>query len=299
MIQYPKRSDSHIVGDLAVKMFANLCPSDWVITPQNPDYGIDLRIEPSSNGVLKGEEFGVQIKGRTNTSVKKDGNVSLFIKSSTVNYWLGKLNPTMIVLADTEKKQLWFNWLEYAYSNYPSLINSDSSIEINLIHKIGGEFSEQVKKYINSYFSRLREDLKDIYQDVQLSRLLLHVSALSRTLTRIHLTLTSNQKEKDVSDYINFLLLEYGIHDDFLMNLWKDDPQLCLRASSRITLILESKFEKYINLRNHFWNREKKLSSGDFHFIPFSYKALTQYLLSTLESLWDIDELLNELIVLK
>jgi hypothetical protein len=298
MTTYPKRPISHFVGDKAVRMFSNICPAEWVVAPLSPDYGLDLRVELAYEGALKGEEFGVQIKGRSQVMTGADGCVSLSIQSSTVNYWLGKLNPTMIVLADTENNRMWFNWLEYAYPKYPKLISSELSVDFHLSNQIKDEFASSVVTYVSSYFDRLRADLRDVAEDVQLSRLLLHVSALARTLTRIHLALTSGRNEKDLQDYMQLFLLGYGLHDDFLMNLWKEDSPLRLQVSSRVALIVESKLDEYIGLRNHFWLREKRVMSGEINFVPFSYKGLTKYLISTLESLWDMEEILNQLIVL-
>src|SRR5947208_1977939 len=94
----PQRPPSHFAGDEAVRLFMQACPQEWVIAPVAPDYGLDLRIELVRDGAVTGEEFAVQIKGR-----KRLRHTRVRVAHSTVNYWLGKLQPTMIVAVNIEQ----------------------------------------------------------------------------------------------------------------------------------------------------------------------------------------------------
>ena len=67
-----------------------------VIAPVNKDYGLDLRIEVTRGEYVTGEEFAVQINGQASVRVKGDLPPLANVRQATVNYWLGKLTPTMI-----------------------------------------------------------------------------------------------------------------------------------------------------------------------------------------------------------
>ena len=45
MMRPKRKTDSHIIGDQAVKHVINLLPDEWTIRELTPDYGIDLQIE--------------------------------------------------------------------------------------------------------------------------------------------------------------------------------------------------------------------------------------------------------------
>ena len=106
MPRFPKRPGSHVAADDAIQLFLASCPKEWVVSPIERDYGLDLRIEVSRSGEVTGEEFFVQVKGRQATKSK---DVTVRISQPTINYWLGKLHPVMIVLVDLSRRLFWFD----------------------------------------------------------------------------------------------------------------------------------------------------------------------------------------------
>ena len=121
----PQRPKSHVVGDKAVELFIAACDPAWVVALVNKDYGLDLRIEVTRGGYVTGEEFVVQVKGRTSVRVKDNLTPHADVRQTTVNYWLGKITPTMIAVVDTEDEEIYFDWLEHCYLNYPKAIEID------------------------------------------------------------------------------------------------------------------------------------------------------------------------------
>jgi hypothetical protein len=293
----PKRSLAHVIGDEAVRLFVEACPKEWVKAPLAPDYGLDLRVELARDGAVTGEEFGVQIKGSKRLRCAR-GHVTLRVRHSTVNYWLGKLQPTMVAAVDTECHRFWFGWLEHLYPDYPRRFSSDGEIEFSLMSESSPEFGDHVLRYICHYYYRLRDETTLLGDRLPLSRLLLHTSSLARTLTQIHLELTCGKPMEELQNSLHFMFLEYGIHDSFLFSLCEPESPWKQHLSSRVATIVTSKLEEYVGLRSHFWMREQRVGSGDFDFIPFSYSGLRRYLIPTLESVWDLQDALAQLLAL-
>jgi Domain of unknown function (DUF4365) len=105
MVRFPQRPASHVSGDEAVQCFLSACPAEWVPSQAQRDYGIDVRLEIVREGGVTGEEFLVQIKGRQRAIPK--GRVIAKIEQPTINYWLGKILPVMIVVVDLADGTIW------------------------------------------------------------------------------------------------------------------------------------------------------------------------------------------------
>ncbi len=294
----PQRPVAHVVGDEAVRLFVEMCPREWIPAPLAPDYGLDVRMELVRRGRVTGEEFAAQVKGRERVDPRGDGCVAVHASHSTVNYWLGKLNPTMIVLADTSQRRLWYDWLEHAYAGWPQVLKSDGKLELTLRAECGPDFADAVGTYVSGWFARLRREIHALPDRGQLSPFSLHVAAVARCLTQIHLALTSGRSVDELQDHLHFMFLEFGFHDGFLLSLWEPDSPWRQPLSSRIAGIISPKLEAYVERRGHFWIREKRVTAGDFDLIPFSYTGLQQHLLPTLEAAWDLQDAVNQLIVL-
>ena len=98
----PQRPPAHVTGDAAVTSFAAACDRAWIVAPvhKEHDYGLDLRIEVARGGYVTGEEFLVQVKGRRAIDPNSHLLPQAKISQSTINYWLAKLQPVMIVIVD-------------------------------------------------------------------------------------------------------------------------------------------------------------------------------------------------------
>jgi hypothetical protein len=289
----PQRPHSHITGDEAVRLFMQACPQEWVIAPVAPDYGLDLRVELVRDGAVTGEEFAVQIKGR-----KKLRHTRVRVAHPTVNYWLGKLQPTMIVVVDIQQHHLWFGWLDHVYLDYPHRVSSNGDIEFHLTSEVSATFRDDVLRYISGYFDRLRDEATLLGDRLSLSRFLLHASALAQALTRIHLAATCGKPAEQLQDSLHIHLLEYGIHDSFLVSLHAPDSPWSQPLSSRIASIVASKLGEYLRLRSHFWMADHRVDAGDIALVPISYSAMPRYLLPTLEAIWELQDTLARLLTL-
>jgi len=298
MVRFPQRPDAHVRGDEAVGLFVAACPKEWLVSPVMPDYGLDLRVEMCRNGQVTGEEFYVQVKGHHSVDIK---NPVAQVRQTTINYWLGKLHPTMIVVADVCRKRFWFDWLELAYREYPVQREGEAEVTLRLT-KSSEKHSlpDEVRAYVTAYFSRLRRDITALAETGQLSRLLLHVSALARTCGRTALSLQQRDgtTEEELRGLLSGFFLEFGLHDQFLWSLWEKDSEWRRPVSPGAYAIMVPLLEKYVAYREKFWMREQRRESGDFYFIPVRYSELLENLLPTLFVLWELEEALTQLMAL-
>lgn len=294
----PQRPTAHVLGDEAVRLFLGVCPPQWIQAPLAPDYGLDVRLEIVRDGRVTGEEFAAQVKGRARVHPRSDGTVTVRVNHSTVNYWLGKITPTMIVLADAPERRLWYGWLEQVYTGWPRRLESEGSLELNLCSECRSDFAVTVEEYVSIWFARLLRDIQLLPDEAQLSRFSLHVAAVARCLTQIHLVLTSRRRANELQESLQFMFLEFGLHDGFLLSLWESGSPWRQPLSPRLALTISPKLEQYVELRAHFWMREKRVTAGDVDLVPFSYSALQDHLLPTLRAAWDLQDAVNQLVVL-
>lgn len=279
-------------------MFTAACAPQWIVATVAPDYGLDLRVELARGEAVTGEEFLVQVKGHHRLRPRRAGGVALRVSASSINYWLGKLEPVMIVAVDTTRSRIWHAWLQHAFSDYPNYAVGDSDIELILKRELDNSFQRETAIYVGEWFARFRADVRALSDGVSLSRLLLHAAGIARTLARIHLTLTSGRSAQDIEDPMFWLFQEFGAHDQFLFSLFEPTSVWHQPLSSSVATVVRSKLARYVEESSHFWMRNHQVTKGDFQLIPFSYTALKTFLLPALESAWDLEDTLHQLVVL-
>ena len=132
MNEFPHRPISHITGDEAVNIFISKCDPSWAISPIYQDYGIDLRVDVNYGEEMQGHEFFVQVKGRRNIDPDKEYPPKARIRQATVNYWMGKLHPVLIVLVDTNDSVVYFDWVENSYKDFPNVVDKERILKLPL-----------------------------------------------------------------------------------------------------------------------------------------------------------------------
>lgn len=301
MANFPQRPKSHISGDEAVRIFTSACSPDWIISPVQPDYGLDLRIELVRNNEVTGEEFYVQIKGRKQVKNSDDQTVEIEMPQSTINYWLGKLHPVLIVLVDVIQKRFWFDWLEYAYSDYPQSKDEQRNVSLTL-NGDGAKDSiiNGIQNYLAQYFTRLRADLGNLFESTQLTRILLHVSALHRLCAQMAMSLQGDhvKEPEELKELFYWFYLEFGLHDEFLVTLWENYTASQAQISPKMAETLGSKLHTYVGIREKFFMRERRQQAGDFWFIPVKYSDLVTNLFPMFAVLSEIEDILFQALVL-
>jgi Domain of unknown function (DUF4365) len=260
MTNFPRRPLSHVSGDEAVRIFVSACPPDWIISNIQPDYGLDLRIELARDGNVTGEEFYVQLKGRRNVNVTSAPQIEVSIAQSTINYWLGKLHPVLVVLVDVSQRRYWFNWLEYAYSNYPQY--SEEKEEVKLLLNRNSEnhsLIDEASKYLSGYFTQLRRDLSKTFESTQVTRMLFHVTRLIRLCSQMVIFLqrdTKHLSDEEIIESWRLFYQDFALNDLVLRIPWHVYVNQALERSSNIVFALESRFKEYERLRDTYYQPE-------------------------------------------
>ena len=259
-MNFPKRPLSHVSGDEAVSIFTANCPAEWIVSSIHPDYGLDLRIEITKDTAVTGEEFYVQIKGKQSIRPLSNGKVEVQISQPTINYWLGKLNPVLIVLVDVPNKCFWFDWLENAYENYPNSKEEQANVPLTLRFKnTDTSLENEIIKYLTRFFSNLKENLSKIFENIQIVRMLFHTTELLNVCSEMIMFLKNDTKDVDESVIITYWHLfyqQFGMHDLLIRIPWLYYAGKSAEPTNQIVLALESRFLAYEKIRSTFYNPE-------------------------------------------
>jgi len=94
--KFPIRHENHTLEEKSIIFFRNYLPNDWNVNSIDRDYGQDLNIEIAENGVYRGLEFIVQLKG-SNSSNINDTDERQSLRVSTYNYLWDNLRVVLLV----------------------------------------------------------------------------------------------------------------------------------------------------------------------------------------------------------
>lgn len=104
---YPNRHSSHTLEEKSAIFFKRNLPPEWNITSPNRDYGMDLSVEITENGVYRGLEVIVQLKASKDSNVQSDFERQ-GLKISTYNYLWGNLRVAMLIkYIEAEDEAYW------------------------------------------------------------------------------------------------------------------------------------------------------------------------------------------------
>lgn len=291
---YPQRDQNHVVGDQAVQAFVSQCDPAWVIHPLAKDYGIDLRIELTTGGNVTGEEFFVQVKGQQRIDPDRDYPPKVRVKQATINYWLGKLAPTLIVMVDLSTSDIAFEWLQYAYPKYPQPRHVGGQVSLPLCKNTAKhDLRKEIVAYIRQYYGVVMKDTQSAAQNLYLSRVLFHVAALFRSGTRavIELQRFDSDDPSELRKLVHSFLYEFVIHDELLSALRKGrfgDSQG--NTPPRILNLISTKLDFYDQGKKKLFQRGKRVDG--FWEVRPDFDGIQAYLLPTVGVLHELEEIL-------
>jgi hypothetical protein len=298
---FPIRPESHIIGDEAVSIFSSKCDQAWVISPIYKDYGLDLRVELNKGEEMQGHEFFVQVKGRKGIDPDKEYPPKAHIKQTTVNYWMGKLHPILIVVVDTKNSVVYFDWVENAYGEFPQVVNKERMLKLPLTKNTSScDLKEEITEYIERYFSAMRQDIVTASDSWHLTRILFHVSALLRTCA--YMAIEFQRREfsdvKEMKKMFEWFYFEFSAHDELLMYIWDMTKKNKSTKGKRLIDIVDTNLDRYQNLKAKFYNPDNKQPVDGQWFVPIKYKEVIEYLLPTLGTLYNVEEVLFQALAL-
>ena len=127
--KYPQRHPYHVLADESEDFFINRLPGDWIVNKPQKDYGHDLRIELTDDGLVKGCELVIQMKASEKPTENDEYESIKGLKISTYNYLKGLLSVVMFVKYIQSEGEAYWIFLR----DIPSPANEDQeTMTINI-----------------------------------------------------------------------------------------------------------------------------------------------------------------------
>lgn len=127
MKKFPRRPRNHEIETLSENYFRSKIPSTWIIDKPSWDYGIDYHCGIVIDEMVTGINFSIQLKGKEKE--KNKTNIQVTIKRSTINLWLIRLEPIMIITFIVEENKAYWIWFE---NNTVDLTLDQKTFTINI-----------------------------------------------------------------------------------------------------------------------------------------------------------------------
>ncbi len=151
-MSFPKRHRNHEIEELSERYMRNCIPASWVTNKLQLDYGTDYNCEITIDNGVSGLNFSIQLKGKE--SEKHNRHVSIAgIKRTTINRWIKKLEPTMIVAYVVEDNEAYWTWVTV---NTFDLTKNNKTFQIKIPkeNKLSIIDWNNVENYLKQIFSK-------------------------------------------------------------------------------------------------------------------------------------------------
>lgn len=148
--ELPNRHRNHEIEKLSERHFNSLFPVEWVSHVPKVDYGTDMICEIVKDRGVTGLTFSVQLKGKEREQNQQ--YVTASIKRSTINRWLNKLEPVLLVSHVVDENESYWKWIE---NNTVDLTkdNKSYSISIPRDNKLSKLDWKSIENYVSEIFS--------------------------------------------------------------------------------------------------------------------------------------------------
>lgn len=152
-----ERTRTHVMEELSRRAFDSVVPPEWVIRDQQPDYGLDIKVDLFVNSMLTPFSFYAQLKSID------DANSELEIlkyqfKTERVLEYIENPLPVMLVLYDIKNKRLFYNWVGTKVDNY----NIDEKRKLYTQQTITVDFSSRLDLITSDQLQK--ETIKKSYE---------------------------------------------------------------------------------------------------------------------------------------
>jgi len=147
----PNRHRNHEIETLSERFFKNCFPASWIINSFQIDYGIDYNCEITTNQKVTGNNFSIQLKGKETEHNLE--NIKINLKRSTINRWLVKLEPTMVIVYIVDENKAFWTWFENDTIDLTSK-NENFAISISRKNDLSKINWQMISQYVESIFSR-------------------------------------------------------------------------------------------------------------------------------------------------
>lgn len=148
----PHRHRNHEIESLSERFLKNIVPVSYVLNKIQLDYGTDYNCEIVKDGLVTGHNFSIQLKGKEYEA--GDEHITIKnLKRSTINRWLSRLEPTMLVVFIIDENEGYWTWFE---NNTVDLTKDNTSFTLRIPRT--RKFSQinwgEIEDRIKTIFSR-------------------------------------------------------------------------------------------------------------------------------------------------
>lgn len=151
MEDYPNRHRNHEIETLSERFFKNCFPVGWIINSFQIDYGTDYNCEITKDKRVIGNNFSIQLKGKE--TEPNTENVKVTLKRTTINRWLNKLEPTMIIVFIVDENKAFWTWFDTNTVDL-TLKNENFTISISRHNNLSNTNWDLVSSHVGDIFSR-------------------------------------------------------------------------------------------------------------------------------------------------
>lgn len=151
MEDLPIKHRNHELETLSERFFINNVPSSWVLNPLKNDYGTDYNCEIAIERKVTGINFSVQLKGKETEKLKQDIHITL--KRTTINRWLNKLEPTMVIVYIADEGEAYWTWFQDGTVNL-TLPNDTFTIKILRENRLSTVNWDSIIEYVRTIFNK-------------------------------------------------------------------------------------------------------------------------------------------------
>lgn len=150
--ELPNKHRNHEIEKLSERYFTSLFPIEWIHNSFKTDYGTDYNCEIVKNRGVTGITFSVQLKGKE-TEKNSDYITISNIKRSTINRWLNKLEPTLLIVYIVDENESYWQWFENNTVDL-TLYNKTFSIKISRENRLSSIDWKIIEQNVTAIFSQ-------------------------------------------------------------------------------------------------------------------------------------------------
>ncbi len=152
-MRYPQRHSSHSLEEKSISFFRQYVPNEWNINTIDRDYGQDLNIEISENGMFQGLDLVVQLKSSARSNITHDNVFERQrMKVASYNYLWNNLRVALIVKFIEEENEAY--WILLKDVNAPTQSNKTFTLRIPRSNKLSKTDWTEIVKYVKQVTKR-------------------------------------------------------------------------------------------------------------------------------------------------
>ncbi|MBD2058838.1 DUF4365 domain-containing protein [Oculatella sp. FACHB-28] len=129
----PQRPDSHVVADIAVARVMQICNAcGWACEVVHKDYGDDLLVQTSLNGIVDHNRLWIQVKGTRDLKkfYSKKNGYSLKVSPDQALKWIRSADLAVVVIWDVEKDFGLWSILKYQINQWDWYLRESENARI-------------------------------------------------------------------------------------------------------------------------------------------------------------------------